>query len=141
MQVMQKKSIEKKSLKIFDVNLNRSREGLRVIEDTLRLVLNNRAKFKAVRNLRHELDRLTRKAYLLLLENRDVARDPGRKIKEKKRGGINSLVAANFRRVQESLRVLEEYSKIFDFSDPSKFKKIRFKAYEIEKKVTLNDNN
>ena len=52
---MQDKS---KIYRVIDVNLNRSREGLRVCEEVARFILNNKsitARFKA---LRHDIQRI-----------------------------------------------------------------------------------
>jgi hypothetical protein len=125
----------KKYLRVIDVNLNRSREGLRVIEDTARLVLESAGMYKKVRSLRHKLDKITRSSYPELLKMRQSQKDSGRKIKEGKRSGIYSVLAANFRRAEESLRVLEEYSKFLSSNSGAGFKKIRFEVYTLEKKL------
>ena len=100
-----------KYLRVIDANLNRAREGLRVIEDTARFVECNDTAFKELRKARHGLDKITRKIYPELLRQRDSRSDAGRVIKEGKRKGMRSLLSANFRRVEESLRVLEEYGQ------------------------------
>jgi thiamine-phosphate pyrophosphorylase len=45
------------------------------------------------------------------------------------------LVAANFRRVEEALRVLEEYGKVLSPRAAGGFKRIRFDMYTLEKEV------
>ncbi len=126
---------DRKYFRLFDANLNRCREGLRVIEDTARFVLVRPAAYKKARALRHELDRLTRGIYPELLVRRDAVSDAGRGIKEGGRKNLRSVLAANFRRVEESLRVLEEYGKLVSPKAGAKFKKIRFSAYTLEKLV------
>ena len=72
--------------------------------------------------------------YPELLRQRDSGSDEGRTIKEeKKRKGIKALLGANFRRVEESLRVLEEYGKLVSPEATPVFKKLRFKIYMLEK--------
>jgi thiamine-phosphate pyrophosphorylase len=122
--------------RIFDANLNRSREGIRVVEDTARFILKNEKAYKILRGLRHRLDKITRKIYPELLLKRDSAGDTGRKIKEPKRKNLYAVLAANFRRAEESLRVLEEYSKLVMPGSGPKFKEIRFKLYISEKKLS-----
>jgi len=51
---------------------------------------------------------------------------------------LKAVLAANFRRVEESLRVLEEYGKLVSPSAGAKFKKIRFAAYILEKEMLDN---
>lgn len=124
---------ETRYLRLFDANLNRCREGMRVVEDTARFVLCKNTVYKRVRAMRHSVDQLTRGIYPELLANRDSVSDAGRKLKEGGRGNLRSVLIANFRRVEESLRVLEEYGKLVSASAGSKFKKIRFEMYTIEK--------
>ena len=122
-------------VRLMDVNLNRCREGLRVLEDTARLVCNQTQWFKEIRFCRHQLDLLTRSRYLDLVASRQSQKDPGRSIAEKKRSDIQSIIYANFRRCEESLRVLEEYGKLFEEDQSVQFKALRFKIYSLEKKV------
>ena len=50
---------------------------------------------------------------------------------------ITAVIIANFKRAQESLRVLEEYSKTFIPEASPVFKKQRYAAYNTEKEVYL----
>lgn len=129
----------KKYFRLFDANLNRCREGLRVIEDTARFVLKKEKVYMQIRSLRHTLDKLTRAVYPELLAHRDSVADAGRKIKEGGRSNLRSVLIANFRRAEESLRVLEEYGKLVSSSAGSKFKKVRFAVYTIEKQILTKD--
>ena len=129
----------KKYLRVIDANLNRAREGLRVIEDTARFVEDNAVAFTSIRAIRHALEKITRGIYPELLRHRDSLADSGRVIKEGKREGIKPLLSANFRRVEESLRVLEEYGKIVSPSAAPKFKKLRFQTYILEKQFLVKD--
>lgn len=121
--------------RLLDANLNRCREGLRVLEDTARFVWKNKKLFHRLRSERHLLDRLTRKFYPELLSSRNSNQDEGRKVAEGKREGLESVTAANFRRCEESLRVLEEYGKVFSNGAAGEFKKLRFRIYDLEKAV------
>jgi thiamine-phosphate pyrophosphorylase len=126
---------DKRYFRLFDANLNRCREGLRVIEDTARFVLDKDAIYRKARALRHKADAVTRGIYPALLAQRDSVSDFGRRLKEGGRGGLKAVLAANFRRVEESLRVLEEYGKLVSPAAGAKFKKIRFASYALEKKM------
>ncbi len=121
--------------RLLDANLNRAREGLRVLEDTARFVWNAPALFARLRSARHRLDRITRRAYPALVASRDSAADMGRRMKENRRRSPAGLVAANCRRVEEALRVLEEYGKVLSPRTAGGFKRIRFEMYTIEKEV------
>ena len=122
----------------MDANLNRAREGLRVLEDTARFVWENQKYFRTFRRARHRLDILTRRFYPELVGSRGSAEDRGRHIKEGRRKKVEEVVAANLRRCEEALRVLEEYGKTFSRSAGSQFKEIRYTIYDLEKSVFLN---
>ena len=126
------------ALRVIDANLNRLRDGLRVIEDTIRFVYPKSGLWDDVRNLRNRVGRLfsDRKIYSKLLVSRDSSHDPGSASAQKKHKDIPSLLRANFARASESLRVLEEYSRFAAPRKVSFFKKIRFTLYEIEKNVS-----
>ena len=90
--------------------------------------------YRRLRSLRHRLDLLTRDIYPVLVQERDAQADSGRTIKEGRREGLSAVLGANFRRIEESLRVLEEYSKFLLPEAAPEFKTIRFKVYQMEKK-------
>lgn len=129
------RSVGADRFRVLDANLNRAREGLRVLEDTARFVWDDRPLFMSLRQSRHALDRATRSAYPKLVGGRESGADLGRRMAEKKKRNWPGLVAANFRRAQEALRVLEEYGKVMAPGVSSRFKKIRFQVYGDEKKA------
>jgi len=124
-------------LRIIDANLNRCREGLRVVEDSLRFVLNDEVLYKKVRRTRHDTDKILRDKYGTLISERDTYRDYGRKMPETSKKNLSAILIANFKRAQEALRVLEEYSKSFKPEAAPQFKKQRYAAYNLEKAVFL----
>lgn len=124
---------ERGVLRLLDANLNRAREGLRVLEDTARFLWADPRLMAILRSARHGLDRATRAAYPALIQSRDSAGDPGRCLAETKRRTPRGLVAANFRRAEEALRVLEEYGKVLSPRAAGRFKKLRFELYTAEK--------
>ncbi|MDO8634718.1 MAG: thiamine phosphate synthase [Dehalococcoidia bacterium] len=125
-------------LRLVDANLNRSREGLRVLEDIARFILNDDALSQKFRQIRHKL--IEADSSHQLLTSRDAASDVGaQKPAARPRGNINDLVTANSRRVQESLRVLEEFTQLPDLIpglDSDWFKSVRFTLYTLEKELT-----
>jgi thiamine-phosphate pyrophosphorylase len=126
---------ENKIYRLIDANLNRAREGLRVIEDTARFILNDSKLYRGIRILRHRLTEITRKNYPSLLKARNSAADAGRVIREYRRKNVRDLMIANFRRVEEALRVLEEYSRLISVSAGAQFKNVRFRTYSFEKYI------
>jgi thiamine-phosphate pyrophosphorylase len=124
-------------LRIIDANLNRCREGLRVVEDSLRFILNDGTLYKKVRAVRHNIDKMLRNIYNYIIEQRNSFDDEGRQMEEISKKDLSSIIIANFKRVQESLRVLEEYSKNFRPVLSGNIKKQRYETYIIEKEVYL----
>lgn len=123
--------------RIIDANLNRSREGMRVIEDIVRLYINDAGLSRALKRLRHEISSAVTDTKSLIV-SRDSRRDVGREFNlalEGKTKRIKGLVTSNFRRVEESLRVLEEIYKIVKPAKAKLFKNLRFRTYTLEKKV------
>ena len=133
--------MEKRFIRILDTNLNRCKEGLRVVEDTCRFVLCDEALYKKIRKVRHLSSKYLTDQYEQMLNARDSIKDSGRKAKEQARQNLKNIVIANFKRAEESLRVLEEYSKIIDFNIALKYKALRYEVYNIEKKMFLKYKN
>jgi thiamine-phosphate pyrophosphorylase len=124
-------------LRIIDANLNRCREGLRVVEDGLRFVLNDGFLYKKIRIIRHSIDKILKGSYDKLIKERDSFDDSGRQMPEISKKELADIITANFKRTQESLRVLEEYSKTLFPKESADFKKWRYAAYNAEKSVYL----
>ena len=126
-------------LRIIDANLNRIGEGLRLLEDIARLMLNDAALSRQLKNMRHELVTSGLAFNRELLQSRDVEGDVGIDIETPEQAEPRELpimVVANARRVQEALRTLEELAKLPDATaklDSEKFKKARFGLYAIER--------
>ena len=121
--------------RILDVNLNRCREGLRVIEDIYRFEYNRENDYRRIRSLRHRLNLVFRRMYPQLLISRQAREDFGQRFKERKRKNINEILIANFKRVEESLRVLEEFVRLISKDEGKKLKTIRYALYDMEKRL------
>lgn len=120
-----------KTLRLIDANLNRLKEGIRVVEDIFRYNYDNKEIALKLKSLRH-LCRVDN--YIELLSTRDVNNDVLREsIKsEQNRSDLNSILIANFKRAQESSRVLEEITKLTSIEDSENFKYIRYELYNLE---------
>ena len=127
-------------LRLIDANLNRLREGIRVVEDIFRYVYNDKQTALKLKELRH-LSRLEN--YIELLETRDVKNDVLRSsIKsEQNRSDLYSILIANFKRAEESSRVLEEFTKLTSIKDSENFKYIRYELYNLEIVLTKITSN
>ena len=131
--------IPKQTLRIIDANINRIGEGLRVLEEIARLLLDDAALSQQLKDLRHEMVKVDLSLEQHLLQARDSAGDVGINLEasgEGKYKDIPATVVANARRVQEAMRVIEELSKNPGLSlESDKFKQARFKLYTIEKEL------
>ncbi|WP_299409411.1 thiamine phosphate synthase [Acaryochloris sp. IP29b_bin.148] len=118
--------------RILDANLDRAREGLRVVEEWCRLGLENAQLSAQCKQLRQELASWH---HPMLRRARDTAHDPGTHLthpQEATRTDVPTVVQANLCRVQEALRVLEEYSKIYDTQMAAACKQMRYQVYILD---------
>lgn len=128
-------------LRILDANLNRAREGLRVIEDYARFALDDARLAQKAKSHRHALAAIARTLNPAeLLAARDTAGDTGRTTKtaaELSRSTTEQVVRAEFARVGEALRVIAEFGKIANAQVAVEAETIRYKLYELEQGLLL----
>ncbi len=137
---MTRENLSPELYRVIDANLNRLKEGVRVVEDLMRYLHNNKELSKKLKNLRH----LSRYENIdALLKHRDSINDVLRPTSESElnRTDLKSIIIANFKRAQESSRVLEELFKLYDAKDSEKFKHIRYELYDLEKEVIKLTSN
>jgi thiamine-phosphate pyrophosphorylase len=122
--------------RILDANLNRAREAARVAEEHARFVLDSAADAERLKALRHELRSL---AETLgpdrLLGARDTPGDVGTGVRaptEAERSCPADVLTAAFKRLEEALRVLEEYAKPERHEAAAVAEALRYRVYEIE---------
>ncbi len=125
-------------LRILDANLNRATEGLRVVEEYTRFVLNDETLTSACKQIRHALTAISRKAFVSsdLLTARDSSTDVGTGVQttsEYERADITEVVTANLKRVEQSLRALEEYGKIVSPDAAKAIEQLRYRMYTLAK--------
>lgn len=121
--------------RILDANLDRSREGLRVLEEWCRFGLNNTAWTEECKQLRQTLAQLHLPEFRAA---RDTSHDPGVALshpQEQHRVNAIHVLQANFCRVQEALRVLEEYGKLYSPAMGETCKQMRYRIYILESQV------
>ena len=128
-----KSNEEPKLFRLIDANLNRLKEGIRVIEDIQRYIYDNKPLASRLKNLRHEAAFEDER----MLRSRDIQNDVLKETiaNELERENIQSLLKANMKRAQESARVLEEAMKLVDPQWSETFKSIRYELYDIEKEL------
>jgi len=118
--------------RLIDANLNRLREGIRVIEDVNRYIHDDPLLTPRFKQLRHRIQDAYSPKRLVY---RDIQNDILKKTipSELERTSLDDIVIANFSRTQESSRVLEESFKLNDSSLSELFKSIRYELYDLEK--------
>ena len=127
-------------LRLIDANVDRIGEGLRVLEEVARFLLNDPDLCRRLKTLRHNLVQITPAFATDLIGARDVARDTGAFIRlpDGEHRDLVALVTANSRRVQESIRVLEEFSRLQDTplkAEPHDWERWRYEVYDVEKQL------
>ena len=130
--------MKKAIYRILDANLDRAREGLRIIEEWCRLGLNNQPLAEECKQIRQELAQWHSWE---LRQARDTPGDVGTDLshpQEEVRESIEQLLQANLCRSQEALRVLEEYSKLYEPKMATACKQLRYRVYTIESSLLNN---
>lgn len=118
--------------RILDANLDRAREGLRIVEEWCRFGLNHAAYTDECKQLRQNLASWHTSE---IRAARDTPGDPGTTLshpQEEQRSSVTQVLQANLCRVQEALRVLEEYSKIDRPEMSAACKQMRYRVYTLE---------
>jgi thiamine-phosphate pyrophosphorylase len=121
--------------RILDANLDRTREALRVIEEWCRFARHNQPEVEIIKNLRQSLASWH---HPRLRQARNTPADVGTALtheQEATRSDIHSVMVANFCRAQEGLRVLAEYSKLYDAQMAQAMKQMRYTVYSLESTI------
>ena len=120
---------------LIDANLDRAREGLRVMEDWCRFGLKRNDFSLQIKDWRQQLGAHHHNVYK---KARLTSEDPAMGIShpfQRNRSTPEDIFVANASRVQEALRVLEEFTRITDPNLSEVAAKIRYETYEIEIKI------
>jgi len=126
------------TFRLIDANLNRAREAARVAEEYARFVLDSAEHSRRLKDVRHKLRGL---AAVLdagsgrLLAARDTPGDVGTDIgtpSEAARGSTAEVAAASLKRLEEALRVIEEYAKTERPEAAAAAEALRYETYAIE---------
>lgn len=127
-------------LRIIDANTNRLREALRVCEDIARFILTDKNSTRRLKSLRHRVFSAVKgldSSERILARFREPEKDIGKKTikSEGERRDVADIFRANIKRAEESVRVLEEFSKLLKPLLSRRFKSIRFELYTLEKDI------
>lgn len=127
--------------RILDAAANRAGEAMRVLEDFARFSLDDQFLCRLLKELRHELSAIMSELRPSeLLVSRDTIADVGAAIStdsEQTRHSLADVVGANARRLQESLRSLEEFGKLSGPEIGQRFEKLRYRAYTLDRALQL----
>lgn len=119
--------------RVIDANLNRLKEGLRVVEDIKRYVFDDAQLAYKIKNLRHKAKIPANEFIKFRDADSDVLKKSTKT--EQDRQNLDDIMTANLKRAQESARVLEECFKLVNLELSELFKTIRYELYEIEKQL------
>lgn len=133
--------LDRVSLRIVDANLNRAREALRVLEEFARLGMDDATLSSMAKNMRHALAACIPQALSdRLLLSRDILGDVGCDLTteaEYQRADAKSVAVAAGKRMGEAFRAIEEYGKTFDGSFAAAVEQLRYRGYELERRLNV----
>lgn len=131
-----------KLLRTIDAALNRAGEGLRVVEDFVRFVLDDPFLCREIKRLRHDL---ASSAATIAPAHRHAARDTVRDVgttvstpAEQSRSDVWAVSAASIKRTEQSLRSLEEFGKLLEGSFANEMESLRYRLYTLEKAIDIH---
>jgi len=124
--------------RILDVNLNRLTESLKFVEDFARFSIQERELLYSVRKIRQDFLKVKKNLPIReLIFYRKSDEDLGRpgSFDHITTKNMHDLVIANLARLKESLRITEEILKLKDARLSQNIKELRFRIYDLEKKI------
>jgi thiamine-phosphate pyrophosphorylase len=117
---------------IIDANLDRAREGLRVLEDWARFGLGENDFVTKIKNFRQILGKNHLEVYK---QSRNYIEDKCKGLthqEQNKRKTPAQIICSNSGRVQEALRVIEEFSRLHNHKLSKIASEIRYEIYSLE---------
>lgn len=130
----------KEIYRILDANFNRAREAIRVAEDCGRFALNDPAITAMAKNLRSDLRQVLQAMPVKeFITTRDTPGDIGTEMTsptEPRRDDLADVATAACKRLTESLRTIEEYSKVIAADQVFQVERMRYDAYTLEQRLT-----
>jgi len=129
--------VQQQILRIIDANINRISEGLRVLEDIARFIIDDVELSRQLKTIRHQLNSSVEGIGLHIIGTRDAVGDVGADFDvTHDHRDLSSIIRANAKRAQEGIRVLEELSKLPELKallSSTLLKESRYKVYALEK--------
>jgi thiamine-phosphate pyrophosphorylase len=129
-------TVQARILRTVDANINRVSEGLRVLEDVSRFIVEDANATRLLKSVRHQVNRMAGDLGIHLLLSRNSEGDIGAgNDLVKEHSDLYAMVRANAKRAQEGLRVLEELAKLPGLKDvipAEELRQSRYLVYSIE---------
>ena len=140
---MTERSERQISLRILDANANRCVEAIRTLEEIARFGLDDKPLAEHAKSLRHQIALSLKKSlnHAECVSERAVREDVGTSItldSEETRADIQSILHAASSRLTESLRCLEEFSKLHSVDSAKSFESLRYDAYQLTQQLIAN---
>ena len=126
---------DKRVARLIDANLDRAREGLRGIEDWCRFGLDRQDLVIPLKDWRQQLGQLHADCYR---QARSTATDPAAGLShpaQQSRTDSTQVLKANASRVQEALRVIEEFARTGDAELARTAASVRYALYDHEVRI------
>ena len=115
---------------------------MRTVEEFVRFVLDDAGLTETAKKMRHDLAlAIGHLPRIDLVAQRDANSDVGTDLEtptEYRRASMQDVLRAAIERVQQSLRVLEEYGKTIDVEFARGIESIRYRAYSFHRDLELN---
>ncbi len=128
-------------LRAIDAGANRAAEGLRVVEDYLRFVLDDRHLTGECKAIRHELAAaLEVFPAAQRYAARDTQADVGTNVTvagEQSRASTADVAQASLKRVEQALRSLEEFAKAVSSEAAARLEQLRYRSYTLERALGI----
>lgn len=134
------RSLDQSILRTIDANLDRAEEGLRVVGEIVRFIVDDQDLTAQIRNLRRSLISTVESIPNLrfrALNARDSRNDVGQSFTSSPYRDVQVLIQANWSRVQESIRTLEELFRVYIPTVAQSLVPFRYESYTLEQ-ITVN---
>lgn len=132
-------SLDASTYRMLDAAINRASEGIRVVEDYTRMVMNDAHLSQKLKQLRHDISSATASFDReKRIASRDSQTDVGRNNRtdaEYHRENEAGVVQANMSRIAQALRTIEEFSKTSNSNVAAAIEQLRYDVYTLEKAI------
>jgi len=119
--------------RVLDADGNRAAEGLRVLEEIARFVLDDAALAGQLKQIRHRLRSALPPSAIAARDSAGDVGAPSAERRAEEHAALAGLLRANAARAQEALRCLEEYGRLGAGIDAALGERLRYELYRAER--------